>query len=67
MRTDYITPEAWAQVAKRYPGAYHILLRSSLETEKKVAQQELSRQNLDPRRRQWLTERLTELTQFDEK
>ncbi len=65
MRTDYITPEAWEQVSTRYPGAYLILLKSSLETEKKMVELELEQPSLDPRRRKWLTERLEDLTRFD--
>jgi len=65
MRTDYITPEAWEQVQTRYPGAYLILLKSSLETEKKMVRLELERTSLEPLRRKWLEERLADLTHFD--
>lgn len=65
MRTDYITPEAWNEVETRYPSAYHILLKSSLETEKENVKRELGYNNIAPMRRKWLEGRLADLTHFD--
>jgi len=65
MRTDYITPEAWNEVETRYPGAYFILLKSSLETEKENVKRELGLITTAPLRHKWLEERLADLTHFD--
>lgn len=65
MRTDLISSAAWQQVESRWPGAYHLLLKSSLLNEYQLLKEEQQRPGLDPRRARWIADRLTDLERLD--
>ena len=59
---QYINPQDWKEFEERYPGAYYFLLHRSLLGEKSALENEYNRAlALDPRRRNWIINRLAEL------
>jgi hypothetical protein len=67
MDISMITPTDWSECFTKYPHVHHFLLSRALENEKRYLTHELEQTYLSPERRKWVTERLAQLTQFDEK
>jgi hypothetical protein len=64
MDMRYITAAAFAEMARRWPGAVNFLVHESLIEEKRQLTQEVKIPHLDPRRRSWIKQRLEELKDY---
>lgn len=68
MDITMIPVSAWQELERRFPAAYHLLLRGALKEEKRLLEAELDgirRGNLYyPGRKEWIEDRLATLNQL---